>query len=255
MSLTDAEIDAYGLTKLPAGSDIDYQAMMMINEKTVRWGDMEVGFYPIFEACRRYTMTSVERMYALYKAVEYVVKAGVPGNIVECGVWRGGSMMLAARTLLKCGDASRILTLYDTFEGHPKPDREVDISIFGENAADVWHEGWAAVSVGEVLTNMESTGYPRGRMLFVKGKVEDTLPKIVDESWPIAIARLDTDWYAGAKVELEVLWPRISSGGVLIIDDYGSYKGQRKAVDEYFADKPAVLMQRIDYSCRTIIKP
>jgi O-methyltransferase len=257
-SLSNAEIEAYGLHKLPAGSEPDYQAMMHVNAQKARWGDLEPAFTPIFEFCRAYTMTSVERMYALYKAVEYVVKADIPGALVECGVWKGGSMMLAAKTLLSLGVSDRMLSLYDTFEGHPMPDRAIDISIFGENAADEWKPNWARCDLRDVSDNMRSTGYPLNLIDLWRGRVEETL-RFWDEvplaPNPIAIARLDTDWYSSAKIELDVLWPKLSRGGVLILDDYGHYLGQRKAVDEYFADKPAVLMHRVDYSCRTIIKP
>src|SRR5260221_14107577 len=101
---------------------IDYQAMMQRHQAAARFADMDKDFEPLCAAVRHHTMTSVERMYDLYKSVEYLVYAEIPGDILECGVWRGGSMMLAALTLLKCGDdGKRKLWLYDTFHGHEGP--------------------------------------------------------------------------------------------------------------------------------------
>lgn len=237
-------------TVWPKLREKDYQAQMRAQDYRASYRDMDEGFLPLYEECRSYSMTSIERLFDLYKSVEYIVKAGVPGSVVECGVWKGGSMMLAAMSLIKFGHTGRELVLYDTFEGHPKPrDIDANVSIFGGDGAKRWTPGWGKVSLEVVAENMHRTEYPMERVRLVKGLVEDTLnvPANVPES--IAIARLDTDWYDPAKVELEVLWPRVSIGGFLIIDDYGHYKGQRQAVDEYFSDKP-VKLTRIDYSCR-----
>jgi O-methyltransferase len=214
--------------------------------------DLEERFTFVHEPCKRFTMTSVERMYDLYKSVEYVSKREIPGDIVECGVWKGGSMMLVAHTLNMLRDQSRTLVLFDTFEGLPKPDIDKDIDCLGNNAAERWRENWAMASLDEVRINMASTGYPSSKVRFVKGMVEDTLADY-DYNIPVALARLDTDWYASTKTELEKLWPRISLGGILIIDDYGHWLGAREAVDEYFADR-TVKMTRVDYSCRVIQK-
>lgn len=217
---------------------------------SARYADLDEAFWPIHDKVHGYTMTPVERRYDLYKAVEYVVNAGVPGDIVECGVWKGGSMMLVAHTLLALGATDRKLVLYDTFEGLPLPG-DNDYDLIGSHAADRWREGWIKVGIDEVAQNLYSTGYPRAQMLFIKGMVEETIPPGRHER--VAIARLDTDWEASTRVELEHFWPRLSPGGVMIIDDYGHWQGARKAVDEFFADKP-VRMNRVDYSCRTIQK-
>jgi hypothetical protein len=232
------------------GAEPDYQALMRAQHERAGNADMDAEFFPLYEAARQFSMTSIERLYDLYKSVEYVVRAEIPGGIVECGVWKGGSMMMAALTLLKLGATDRELVLYDTFEGHPPVEPiQGNTDIFGGDGAKEWQPAWAKVSLEEVAENMRLTGYPIERIGLVKGMVEDTLPATAESLKCIAIARLDTDWYAPAKVELEALWPRLSKGGLLIIDDYGHYKGQRQAVDEYFAGKP-VKLTRIDYSCR-----
>ncbi len=218
----------------------------------VLFPDLEPAYAAVHEPCKAFTMTSVERMYDLYQSVQYIVRAGIPGAIVECGVWKGGCMMLVAHTLNLLREQSRQLMLFDTFEGLPMPEAGVDVDILGNDAAERWRERWAMATLDEVRINMAMTGYPSGNVHFIKGMVEETL----EHSAPflIALARLDTDWYASTKAELEILWPRLSPGGILIIDDYGHWLGARQATDEFFADRP-VKMTRVDYSCRVIQKP
>ena len=237
----------------------DYQLLMAQQSIMAGFDDLDAGFRPIMEFVKPFTMTSLERMYDLYKSVEYIVKAQVPGDILECGVWRGGSMMLVAKALVAFGDTSRTLYLFDTFEGHPKPDYDLDVDMWGNRAVNEWvnfrktdeTSNWAYVSLDEVKENMLSTGYPSDKIVYVKGMIENTAKE--QDIKVISLVRLDTDWYASAKAGLENFEPRISVGGVLIMDDYGHYVGQRKATDEYFQHNP-VLLHRIDYSCRTVIK-
>jgi O-methyltransferase len=241
------------------GNGLDYQAMMASNNAKAAFEDLDPEFRPLMESVRPYTMTSIERMYHLYKAAIYLSRAGVQGDLLECGVWRGGSMMLVAKTLLGLGDTGRTLHLFDTYEGHPKPDGEVDVDLWGNRAVEEWASlrktdetsDWGRVSIDEVRANMASTGYPGDKVRLVKGMVENTAA--ANAPARLALLRLDSDWYASSKVALEVFWPRLASGGVLIVDDYGHYKGQRKAVDEFFAGSPQ-LLHRIDYSCRAVIK-
>lgn len=201
-------------------------------------------------------MTSEERIYALYKAVEYLSAAPIPGDIVECGVWRGGSMMCAALTLLESGDTRRRLYLYDTFAGMVPPGRG-DIDFKGRAAADQLSaerrtedsDIWAYSPLEVVQGNMASTGYPEDQISYVCGPVEQTIPATLPET--IALLRLDTDFYSSTRHELEYLFPRLAKGGVLIVDDYGHWLGARRAVDEYFgASDIKILLNRIDYTGR-----
>jgi O-methyltransferase len=219
--------------------------------------DLPPAFSPLYERCAPYTMTSAERMYALYEAIRYVVAADVAGDVVECGVWRGGSSMLAALTLSHLG-TSRRLWLYDTFEGMPPPGAH-DVRYSGEHAAASLDPAqriagvsndWAWATLEDVTSNMGSTGH--WDLELVAGMVEDTIPARVPET--ISLLRLDTDWYESTRHELEQLYPRLSQGGVLIIDDYGHWKGARRAVDEYFRERP-ILLNRIDYTGRIAVKP
>ena len=212
----------------------------------------------IFAAVKPYTMTSVDRVIALLRAVRYVVENRIPGAIAECGVWRGGSMMAVALMLKALGDASRELYLYDTFEGMVAP-TERDVMHEGVSAATLLdssdpHSGfWCEASLEDVQANMASTGYDAQRVHFVKGPVESTIPGTLPG--PLAILRLDTDWYESTKHELIHLYPLLASRGVLILDDYGFWNGAREATDEYFAaqaNRP--LLQRVDYCSRLVIK-
>jgi len=212
--------------------------------------DMDPAFRPLFETSKAYTMTSPNSMYALFEAVKYVHEAQIPGDIVECGVWKGGSAMIAAKTLSSLGSTSRKLYLYDTFEGMPEPgDEDVKIRT-GIAGKETWKEkqetgGWARAGLVEVQKNMSTTAYPQENIVFVEGMVEDTIPDTIPEQ--ISILRLDTDWFASTYHELTHLFPRLSSGGVLIIDDYGSWAGSKKATDQYFKENNIhMLLQRVD---------
>ena len=212
--------------------------------------------------CRRYTMTSAERLAALCDAVRYVAQQRIPGDIVECGVWRGGSMMAVARTLLQVGDAGRNLHLFDTFEGMTDPG-DLDVAADGRPARELLRgtertdpgrdSPWCYAPMAEVDAAMRGTGYDPARIRLVRGRVEETLPRQAPER--IALLRLDTDWYESTRHELRHLYPRLSVGGVLIIDDYGHWQGARRAVDEFIAQQAAPLyLHRIDYTGRCAIK-
>ncbi len=206
------------------------------------------------------TMTSPERIFSLIEAVRYVVKNNIEGDIVECGVWKGGSMMAVAETLKVLDNTNRHLYLYDTYEGMSAP-TELDKTYNGDNAEVLLNSNtdkeqnlvWAYGALEIVKQNMQSTGYPADMITYVKGKVEDTIPQTVPKK--IAILRLDTDWYESTKHELVYLFPLLVNGGVLILDDYGHWEGAKKAVDEFLNSYPhPVLLNRIDETGRIAIK-
>jgi len=205
-------------------------------------------------------MTSPEKIFALCHAVRYVARHGVPGAVVECGVWKGGSMMAAARTLREVGDNRRELYLFDTFAGMPEPGAD-DVDFAGVSALDEWRRfhhsrlnAPARAAVDEVREALRTVGYPEGHVHLVRGMVEDTVPCQAPSC--IALLRLDTDYYGSTRHELEHLYPRLAPGGVLIIDDYGHFQGARRAVDEYLREhRLPVLLHRIDYSGRVLLKP
>jgi O-methyltransferase len=224
--------------------------------------DLEPEFLELYERCREYTMTSIERMYALYTATRYVVESAVPGDFVECGVWRGGSVMLIALTLLRLDSADRSLWLYDTFDGMTPPSEEDVHETSGSPASEILAQReksaddpfWAVAPRAAVEQNLGATGYPAVRVRFVEGDVLTTVPS--DAPGQIALLRLDTDWYASTRHELEHLYPRVPHGGVLIVDDYGYWRGARRATDDYLVSLPRrPLLQRIDYTGRLCVKP
>jgi O-methyltransferase len=225
--------------------------------------DYEPGLEQTIRRVRRHTMTTPRRIAALCDGVEHVVRAGVPGAVVECGVWKGGSMMAVALTLLRLDAADRDLYLFDTFAGMPPPsDADVFSAYDGyspmrhwrrRSRADGGSSTWHYVAASEVRAAVLSTGYPAERVHLVEGRVEDTLPGAAPRE--IALLRLDTDWYASTRHEMEHFYPLVSPGGVLLLDDYGHYEGARWAVDEYFAahgGRP--LLSRIDYTGRIGVK-
>jgi hypothetical protein len=213
----------------------------------------------ILDRISPYTMTSRERQLAVIHATRYVTRRKIPGCFVECGVWRGGSSMAAALTLMQEGDAGRHLYLYDTFAGMTPP-TAADRSVDGTSAATLLEEDrskstwWCIADLNDVEQNMRTTGYPQERLHFIQGPVESTLPEGAPNE-PIAVLRLDTDWYESTRHELTHLFPRLVEGGVLIIDDYGHWQGARKAVDEFLASIPhTFFMHRIDYTGRLLVK-
>lgn len=204
-------------------------------------------------------MTSVERMYGLYSSVNYVLQNNIEGAFVECGVWRGGSAMLIAKMLAKRNVVNRKIFLYDTFEGMTAP-TEKDISLTGMVASDILDQRdkqnpiWCVAGLDDVRANMNSTGYPAENIIYIEGKVEDTIPQNMPMG-SIALLRLDTDWYESTKHELVHLFPKLVVNGIIIIDDYGHWQGCKKAVDEYFSEhKIHILLNRIDYTGRVGIK-
>ena len=215
----------------------------------------------LINSLKGFTMTSSERLWSLINAVRHVVDNQIPGDLVECGVWRGGSVMAMARELSSLGVSDRRIWLYDTFAGMTDPtsfDVEAGSGVTASNmlssteVAD-GNNVWCVAGLQDVSANVRSTGYPFENFTFVEGDVSETLKSDVPDS--ISLLRLDTDWYESTRTELEVLYPRLSVGGVCIFDDYGHWQGARKAVDEYFeglGHRP--YMHPIDYSGRVLIK-
>lgn len=218
--------------------------------------DMDREVVDTIIGVKDYTMTSVDRLNGLCEAVRYITSAGIEGDVVECGVWRGGSMMAVAKSLSKFGDQSRHLHLFDTFSGMSEPTEE-DVSVGGEMADDLMKveskddptSVWCVSPLEDVQNNMRQTGYPDDKVHFHKGMVEETIPQNAPEK--ISLLRLDTDWYESTRHEMEHLFPRLTDGGVLIIDDYGHWEGARRAVDEYLQQhRIGLMLHRLDYTGR-----
>jgi hypothetical protein len=170
-------------------------------------------------------------------------------------------MMAIAKTLIEYNSLDKDLYLFDTYEGMPKPGDE-DISHLGIPAyenfwatkiSDKDSSSWCYASLEDVQSALNSTGYIREKIHFIKGKVETTIPDNAPDK--ISLLRLDTDWYESTKHELKHLYPRLVKWGILIIDDYGHWKGAKKAVDEYIKEfNLQIFLNRIDYTGRLAVK-
>ena len=216
--------------------------------------DLSPGLKEAIVAARPYTTTQTDAIVALHDAVQHVVRAGVPGALVECGVWKGGSLLVIGRTLVELGVTDRDLYGFDTFSGMP-PASEKDVRYDGTSGVDASAMNLdVAPSAERVRDLVLTSGIAAERLHLVSGRVEQTIPDSAPEQ--IALLRLDTDWYESTRHELEHLYPRLSPGGILIIDDYGHWEGARQATDEYLGQlERQPFLARVDYTVRIAVKP
>ena len=206
-----------------------------------------------------FTMVKAPHLNLAFRAIKRVNELGIEGDVVECGVWKGGVSM-GMLIVNQRHNTDRHFWLFDTFEGLPEPTdtrngkraqrlfRQIQAKEEKNSTTpmierlyrtkDIEEGKWNYGPLDVVQNNLYFSGYPKDKVHFVKGKVEDTLSdktqKIPEK---IAILRLDTDWYESTKIELEVLYDRLQPGGLLILDDYCNWPGARKATEEFFRDK------------------
>ena len=217
-----------------------------------------------FARCRPFTLVPEHAAREAYDAVRLADSCAVPGDLLEAGVWKGGMSCVMTLAHMRSAAASRprrAVWLFDTFEGLPQPTKEDGaranevwsaVHTHGERnlstawlrkrvvaRRDVTGTAWNLGPLAVVQRTMNATGFAAagGRVEYVQGKVESTMNGSEAVELPAAVAamRLDTDWYTSTKVELDVLWPRLSPGGYMTIDDYYSWAGARQAVDEWLA--------------------
>lgn len=216
----------------------------------------------IYKKVQSFTMSNPDPIYSLITATRYIVENQIEGDFVECGTWSGGCSMAIALTLMELGETSRNIWIYDTFAGMTKPG-EMDVT-YGDkvmSALPFWQENngsdsgsdWANISLDRVKMNLSSTNYPMEKLKFIEGNVLETLNDLLPNK--IALLRLDTDWYDSTKKEMVALYPKLSSGGVCIVDDYGAWAGSKQAVDEFMSENlPRPLMHITDWTTRTWVK-
>lgn len=190
------------------------------------------------------TMVGLRRLDNVQECVIDVVRQGVPGDLVETGVWRGGVAILMRGALKALQVTDRVVWAADSFQGLPKPDPE----HYPADAGDPhWTFPQLVASLDEVKANFERYGLLDENVRFLRGWFRDTLPSAPIEQ--IAVLRLDGDMYESTIVALEALYPKLSPGGFAIIDDYDCVPGCKLAVDEYRAangiDEP---LQQIDWT-------
>lgn len=223
--------------------------------------ELDPGLKPLVRKIREehISLGSPENLYSTLLACKYVLDRDIPGDFVECGVWRGGQSILAAAMFEQAGSARKVW-MYDTFAGMTAP-TEHDVDHVGRQAVDksgsarpVIENDWVYATLADVERNFEACHVGMGSHRVIKGDVAETIRRSECLPERIAVLRLDTDWYESTKLELEILYPRLSRGGVLIVDDYGHWGGARRAVDEYFASVPRPLFQYIDYTARMAVR-
>jgi hypothetical protein len=208
----------------------------------------------ILQTVGPFTMVSADRLQANLNALRHVEDTGVPGDVVEVGVWKGGSLLAMLLAYDHTNKTDRIFHLYDTFTGVTPPSA-VDMSYDGHVASDLVSrnpEARCEASLSETQAIVFSTTqYPRKKIQFHKGDIrtETVAPA------QIAVLRLDTDFYDSTKHELDLFYDRVVSGGVVLIDDYGHWMGCKKAVDEWLVGHPEITLQRIDEAGVFFFKP
>ena len=188
------------------------------------------------------TMVGLKRLDNIQRAVTDVIHEKVPGDLIECGAWRGGSCIFMRAVLAVYGVKDKTVWVSDSFEGLPKP---AEGSYPEEH---LWNGGEMAVSLEEVQDNFRKYGLLDDQVRFLKGYFKDTLPKAPIEH--LAILRVDGDLYESVTETLEYMYPKVSAGGYIILDDYGDHlPPARKAVDDYRkAHGITTPIERIDYS-------
>lgn len=212
----------------------------------------------IYDQTKDITMIGPLGVLANIDAIDYICNNGIPGCVVECGVWRGGSVAAMLLRLIARNDVKRHIFLFDTFAGMTEPtsvDKKYDTSALPKYRASqtLTHNRWCYSPLSETKVNISNTRYPLEFVHYIQGDIAETLP--LTEVPQIALLRLDTDWYESTRRELEWLYPKVAPNGVVIIDDYGCWEGARQATDEYFQSKGHMpLLCRIDHTRRMFIK-
>lgn len=209
----------------------------------------------MLEEIRPYTKSPFPRMEAMVEAVERIDRTGIAGDVVECGVWMGGNIILARKL-----SPQRVCWLYDTFAGMTLPtvldvNRRGGTAVYFRAKHKAERGNWMAVSADDVKENLKKFDvFDEEKTKFVVGDVVDTLRVSTNLPERIALLRLDTDFHASTKAELKVLYPLLAPGGILVVDDFGHWLGARKAVNDYFGEAmPEYTMA--DYSCLVMVKP
>ena len=200
----------------------------------------------VYPLVREHTLLRYEALRSLYEAAHYVVKQGIQGSAVECGVARGGSAAVIAAAMSQA-DAGRQVFLFDTFEGLPAPtcgdpDYERAVQFTGKCRGEL-------EEVQSLFHRLRL-----GNCQLIKGMFQDTLA--TTDTGKISLLHIDGDWYESTRVCLENLWDRVADKGIVQIDDYGEWQGCKKALDEFLSERAInIALQYIDPSARRLVKP
>lgn len=189
------------------------------------------------------TMLPMSRLFDAYDAVATINAENLAGDVVECGVWNGGCVGLMAISHQRHSGPQRKFHLFDSFEGLPQPsshDTEVVDGFNAENHSVGSQDGLVAIGACAGISQpavekflVDRLGLPREQFVFHVGWFEETVPSAATAIDKIALLRIDGDWYSSTKVCLDNLFDKVVPNGVIIIDDYGTFSGCRKAVDDF----------------------
>jgi len=185
-----------------------------------------------------YTMVDLARLRQLAAHAELIYCDAVPGAVVECGTWRGGSLALLDWMLRRRGDA-RELWAFDSFEGLPKPGEREPF-----RARRGFFAGWCSATEDDVRRAVATAGGDPDRVHLVRGWIDETLSRT--DTGPIALLNVDVDWYDSVRTALRLMFDRISPGGVVNVDDYGRWRGCDEAVHDFLRERglPITLIRR-----------
>ena len=214
----------------------------------------------IFEKVKPYTMTNEIRLWSMYQSLKWIDSKKVTGDIVETGCWKGGNLFLASMYDKLYGKNNRVIYGYDTFSGMPIPtNKDFKWKQNFNQTLMRWEKNnkknineWAYISLEETKKRAKLLLGPNN-IKFIQGMIENTLTLKKNLPKKIALLRIDTNFYSSTKIALEKLEPLVETNGVIIFDDYGSWVGAAKAIDEYFVDK-SIWLHRVDKGSRLLIK-
>jgi O-methyltransferase len=176
------------------------------------------------------TMVGLARLENLQQCIETILTDAIPGDLIETGVWRGGATIFMRALLDIHRDLDRLVWVVDSFAGLPPP----DAAAYPADSGDAHHTvDFLAVSLEEVKRHFIRYGISTERVRFLQGWFRDTLPTLTDAQW--SLIRLDGDMYESTMLGLEQLYPRLSPGGFIIVDDYGAVAGCKRAIDDFRA--------------------
>lgn len=205
---------------------------------------LKKSFLKRFESCKNLSSKKIEFFLTLENILDYLFINKIDGDVVECGVFKGANCKFICNFFKENNFEYKNVYLYDTFEGMPIASNE-DININSRKNYNDYikkieknssqNNFYRYEHINNVQKNILSTNYNEEKILFIKGMVEDTIPKQMPDK--ISLLILDTDYYKSTIHELKYLYPLVVSGGFIIIDDYGTWAGVKKAVDEFFVDK------------------
>lgn len=195
-------------------------------------------FAPILEQIRPFTMVPEESLVELARQVCAILAFHIPGDFVECGVWRGGASFLMAELLRQAGVEDRKVWLFDSFEGLPPPE-EIDgvaALAYAKNIADPWYHDNCRALLEEVQQNATTLGLTAYTEC-VQGWFDQTLPLHRARIGPIALLRIDGDWYSSVRCCLDNLYDQVVDGGLVVLDDYYAWDGCAIAVHEFLGKR------------------